>query len=306
MAQEDVSPPSRRWCFTIWSRDVWERLLDFEGLPEDVRFVFGQLEHGRGGRTHWQGYLELRRPQRRSWIKTWLRHEGVHCLPARGTSEQNVVYCSKEDGRDGGPWSFGTPGAGAGQRTDVEAAKDMLDDGASTIEIAEACFPTWIRYHKAFNIYSELRAARAGQEQREMPNVCVLWGRTGSGKSHRADLEAGDQAWWWSPPSSKGGPCWFDGYGGEPNVIFDDFDGDSIPLGLLLRLLDKYRLRLAIKGGFVTCQFKRVWITSNYSPESWYRSLDQDDDRRGALLRRLTHVHHMDVDWIPIHAANLY
>ena len=288
--------PSRRWCLTIADEDTWRALVDIDEhvWPEDVRFLIGQFELGDSGFEHFQAYLELVRPQRFSWIKNWLGDDTVHCEIAAGSAGQNIAYCSKEP-RIEGPWTYGEPSAGQGSRTDIDGVKDLIDAGFDDLAVAGTYFATWCRYHRGFDKYRQAVATRLSREGREPPVVTVFWGGSGTGKSHRAFAEASPGAWWFSPPTCKGGPCWFDGYEGQPDVVIDDFDGECIPLQLWLRLLDKWPLQLAVKGGFVPCQFQRIWITSNVKPEDWYAAVPPGTRRREAINRRLTHIHHLAV-----------
>lgn len=77
---------------------------------------------------------------------------------------------------------------------------------------------------------------------------------------------------------------WWDGYMGQENVIIDEFRG-TIDITHLLRWLDKYPVRVEVKGGSVPLCARRFWITSNLDPRMWYPELD--DDTKEALLRRL-------------------
>lgn len=292
-----AAAPSRRWCITIFDDDTWRALVDFEEhvWPDELRFLIGQYEAGEHGRGHFQAYLELFVPQRFSWIKHWLGDDQVHCESARGTAHENIAYCSKEEGRIEGPWSYGEPSAGQGHRTDISECKDLIDAGADDLTVAGTYFESWCRYERSFNKYRHALAVRALGGIRDRPEVRVFWGATGTGKSYAAFEAAGPLAWWFSPPSSKGGPVWWDGYDGQADIIIDDFDGEFIPIALMLRVLDRYPVQLAVKGGFVPCAFRRVWITSNIEPERWYGSLPEGDRRRAALERRLTEVTHRAV-----------
>ena len=197
-----------------------------------------------------------------------------------------------------GPWSYGEPARGQGERTDLSAAKAAIDAGHTDHEVAQQHFAVWCKHYRAFDRYRRTFALRALRD-RAHPEVRIFWGATSTGKSHRAFTEAAADAYWWSPPSHANGPLWFDGYEQQEDIIIDDFDGASIPISFLLRFLDRYPLLLPVKGGFAYNFFKRVFITSNLAPESWYPELAGTDRRRAALERRFTLVAHMSVVYNP-------
>jgi len=117
-----------------------------------------------------------------------------------------------------------------------------------------------------------------------MERTCyVFWGRSGTGKSRRAWEEAGMEAYCKDPRTK-----FWDGYGSEKNVVIDEFRG-GIDIAHLLRWLDRYPVRVEIKGSSKPLLCERIWITSNLSPREWYPGLDSDTAE--ALSRRLTVTH---------------
>ncbi len=79
---------------------------------------------------------------------------------------------------------------------------------------------------------------------------------------------------------------WWDGYTSQSVIIFDDFYG-QIKISYMLRLLDRYPLRLPIKGGFTWARWTHVFITSNEEPENWWAGAQIPDVVRAALDRRI-------------------
>ncbi len=111
----------------------------------------------------------------------------------------------------------------------------------------------------------------------------MYWGDTGSGKSHRAWEEAGDDAYSKDPLTK-----WWDGYQGQTNVVIDEFRG-VVAVSHLLRWFDKYPCSVETKGGKQPLCAKNIWITSNLAPTAWYPELDAESFR--ALERRLIITH---------------
>lgn len=107
----------------------------------------------------------------------------------------------------------------------------------------------------------------------------VYWGKTGTGKSRRAWDEAGLDAYCKDPRTK-----FWDGYTFEKNVVLDEFRG-GIDVAHLLRWLDRYPVRVEIKGSSRPFLAEKIWITSNISPVMWYPMLDEET--LAALMRRL-------------------
>jgi len=117
--------PARHWVFTDndeGSVAMWRDRLGGgqpgdagaagSNWPECVRYCTGQLEEGEQGlHRHLQGYLELSKPQRLSWLKAQLSGT-AHWEPRRGTREQARDYARKSDTRVEGPWEYGDWQAG--------------------------------------------------------------------------------------------------------------------------------------------------------------------------------------------------
>lgn len=133
--------------------------------------------------------------------------------------------------------------------------------------------------------YRTLRAISADFAQPVgMERACdVFWGSTGTGKSRRAWEEAGLAAY----PKDPRTKFWC-GYQGQEHVVLDEFRG-GIDIGHLLRWLDRYPVIVEVKGSSTCLNAKKVWITSNLSPEQWYP--DADAVTVAALMRRLNITH---------------
>lgn len=109
----------------------------------------------------------------------------------------------------------------------------------------------------------------------------MFHGLTGTGKSRCVYDMFGKDLWTFVDDKGQ----WFDGYSGQTSALLDDFDGKSIPLTFFLKILDRYPLRVPVKGNFVNWRPKRIFITSNVPPSAWYP--DSIPAHRDALSRRL-------------------
>lgn len=134
--------------------------LQVEGLPPGIRYVVCQLERAPATRRlHLQGYVQLRSPQRLSWLKKHFSHS-AHWERAYGSYEQNLEYCSKAETRVDGPWTFGEATT-QGKRKELEEVKELLDSGTKVAELpAAGHFSSWLRYRKGFDDYASMLTKR--------------------------------------------------------------------------------------------------------------------------------------------------
>ena len=86
-------------------------------------------------------------------------------------------------------------------------------------------------------------------------------------------------------PSSTSVQPWVDGYFGHEIVILDDYKG-TINFQVLMQMLDRYPMKMPIKGGFVEWCPRKVIITSNTDPLLWYLDINQYEGE--AFARRIT------------------
>ena len=282
---------SRGFVGTYFTHDSDEPELLLQQLGEltQCRGVVGQLERcPETGREHIQFYIELKSPRRLTYITRHL--PGAHLERRAGTSEQAREYCSKEDTRIDGPWEFGTFKTAQGARTDLDAVHEDLKQGMSLRDLSDTHFKTFLRYSRGIKEYLLLH-----QERRTWPmEVCVLWGRTGSGKTKEVyDRAAREDCGVFSLPQNDGGVPWFDGYNGEKILLIDDFYG-WLKVSWLLKLMDRYPMEVQTKGGSVQFTSKVIYFTSNVSVESWYDWEKFPSEVKAAFMRRITQRLHFN------------
>lgn len=103
---------------------------------EHARYISWQLEKGDNGTPHWQGYVELTKPQRIAALKKWL--PTAHFEVRRGTRDQARDYTRKSESREDGPWERGVwEAGGSGARNDLQSAAAAIKDGATKREVFE-------------------------------------------------------------------------------------------------------------------------------------------------------------------------
>lgn len=234
-------------------------------------------------------------------VKQLLQCPKMHLEGRLGTRDQARDYCMKEDTRCDGPWEYGVwSGKSQGRRTDLANACQLIKTGglAPLVEEHPEMFVKYSRGMKELDFM--YRQAVSKCADREVKTV-VLWGPTGTGKTKAAMSFGKSKTWYKLDMSASGSTLWWDGYQGEDVLIMDDFYG-WIPHGKLLNILDRYPLRLDVKGSHVWAAWKWVIITSNKEPSSWYL----EGSNFSALERRLTVVHHFEEEDLDFNIAELF
>ena len=109
------------------------------------------------------------------------------------------------------------------------------------------------------------------QERTQVPKVLWYYGETGAGKTRTAVAKCKEEYgedYWISNATGQ----WFDGYHGQKAVILDDIRSDTWSFSLLLRLTDRYKFRVPIKGGFVGWVPELIIITAPGNPREVYQN----------------------------------
>lgn len=250
-AEVKTKKSARNVCFTLNNYDE-EDVERMEKWENPSYLIFGK-EVGKNGTPHLQGYAEFKNSVKFVTLKNFM--PAIHWESRRGTAKQAADYCKK----DGLFFEKGEISK-QGERNDLEEIKEKIDNGASSLEIAEEHFGQWCRNYKAFEIYRNLKKA---QEPKILPKVIWLWGTTGTGKT-RAATE-----WKNNDYYIKDESLWQNGYNFQEKIIFDDYRG-GIQIGDMLRWTDRYKTQGQTKGNYTSINSKYIFITSEYSPSQIY------------------------------------
>lgn len=243
-------------------------LMGLEFKNDSIQYACWQVERGNGsdtgsGRVHVQAYVELKRGRSLEWLKRNV-HDG-HWEKRRGSQEQAIAYCTKDDTRieGGGPKTIGTPKA-QGARNDLVKVKDMLVERRPITEILEECPGSTIRYIGNIQKVKSL----LDKDRTEWPAVTWYCGPTGTGKTTRVLNYHGQDRVYVKNCANK----WWCGYDQNIHhaVLLDEFDWskDWCNLSFMLQLFNKTKLMVETKGGQVKFNSPFIYLTTNYHPDS--------------------------------------
>jgi len=274
---------SANWCFTL-NNPLSENEDDEPSSWDGVRYLVYQLEQGESETVHWQGYLTLEKKATLSAMKQL--NSRAHWESRKGTHNQARGYCMKEPRLDG-PYEIGTPPGKGGSGTAWQEIITSIKAGADDLTLMEL---NPHLYATCFRGITQIRTTLIPKRDWAM-NIVVYWGPPGTGKT-RAVKEACDATTaFWKDPGNK----WFDGYCGQETIIFDDFKCNWFSLGVLVRLLDRYPMRVETKGGSIQFAPKTIYITSQCHPSEWYKE-SATAHESAAILRRITTINYLGVD----------
>ena len=262
-------------------------------MPPKARYCVYQMEKGKDGKEHYQGYIEFNEAvsggQRTEWVKNFI--PGGHTEIKYASRDDARHYCMKPCSRDcnqppcveardvnngridwenSRPTEIGTYGdVKQGSRTDIEKVQDAIKEGATFKDICDINFGFAMAHSRSIKDYMSMFQVKRDWKT----EVKIIYGDSGTGKS-RYCRENYPNAYWLSKSSS--GNVWWNGYEGQDVVIIDDFYG-WIPFDYMLHLMDRYPMNGETKGGVINIIPKTIIITSNKPPCKWYAKVYEND-----------------------------
>ena len=240
---------SKSWIGTSY------RIEEF-AFPEGIAYgVYQKEKCPTTGRVHVQFFCQMTKRTRLSAMKKLF--PGDHLEIARSPVEARA-YCMKEETRVSSPVEVG--------KWKEEKSVDMVSavKRARVCDILEEQPQLW----RSARALMELRQLYSSP-RREMTRGYLFVGKTGCGKTRTANLIAefvGDSYW-------QDCSQWWNGYDGQDVVIVDEFRGQYEP-SFLLKLLDRYPMKVPFKGGYSNFSSKCVIFTSNLDLALMYDKID--------------------------------
>lgn len=236
-------------CFThhmtaISDLNNWLKITQESGLPSGCTYLVAQGEKGsETDKYHIQGYAEFKNQMGLDLIQRRLNIPNAHCESRHGTSAQASLYCKKQDTRVCEPIELGNMKK-QGERTDLAAIAESLKT-KSLKEVALENPTAFIRYNKGMLAYSNLVNP---PKLRANHMTYYIYGKSRCGKSAYARERWPDAYMCKDTPQG-----WFDQYMGEKTILIEEFRG-RIEETDMLQLIDGGKLRMPVKGGFVTIE----------------------------------------------------
>lgn len=263
---------TRNWTWTLNNYTDGDIKVWSEPDTQIRYMVFGRETCPTTGTPHLQGFVIFHNPKTFNQTKAFFG-DRFHIEKTQGTVPENIAYCTKDEDFV----EVGDRPQTQGARTDLLEIREMIKEGKTMEDIVEKC-----------TSYQGARMAEMCFKYERMPKPMkrtIKWyfGATGTGKTHDAVEEAGDD-FWISQRTLK----WWQGYNGQKVVIIDDFRKDFCTFHELLRILDKYPYYVEQKNGgrWLNAKTTTIIVTSCYPPEEVYPTREDI----GQLLRRIDEI----------------
>jgi len=256
-----MTTQGKNWCFTL-NNFTQDEESEFQVSHDVVTYIVYGKEKGDQQTPHLQGYLEFSKNVRMPAIKKLFKCNRIHLEKRIGTADQAAAYCKK----DGDVYERGT--ISKSRTVKIKEQKNKLlpfipiikEGGLQQLSNDANCNLSTLKHGQLWLSLNE--ASRKFEDPLE---VRWFWGETGTGKTYEAYQFA--MALGCEPYIRSGGGKFFDGYEGQRVAIFDDFREGDIPFNYLLRLCDKYPMRIEVKGGVRQWKPEFIFITSPQKPE---------------------------------------
>lgn len=288
--------PYRRWVFTL--NNPSGLLVPDAWASRKVTACVYSEEVGESGTHHLQGYIKFNDKVRMKWVKDTLG-EDPHVEIARGTDEECIAYCTKEDATHvGGPYWWPDEARVRAlkerARMDLYDMCEMVDAGKSMKDIYDADPAGYARNHRYLVAAKRARFGLADDAPlRERVRVLCVYGPPGIGKSTWVYTQITQKVF--CPAITETGTVWFDGYIGEEVLLLDDYKG-QLEYSIFNRIVDRWPYMAPVKGGFVSALWTTVVILTNVQPHAWYPPHRYPDEVRSAVFRRVGYGEWKDKD----------
>lgn len=191
-----------------------------------------------------------------------------HVKPMFGSVLENEAYCSKESEL----FELGDKPK-QGMRSDIKESVDLIVGGQLTPD--EICIEDPIFYHQYGRTLE--KAAAIGLRKRfrkKMTKGVWFWGESGSGKSHEAFKDYDPSTHYVKNLCED----WWDGYTGQPIVIFNEFRGNC-KFSELLDLVDKWPKTVKWRNReSVPFLAEKLIITCICKPKDCYKGIEDFED----------------------------
>lgn len=281
----------REWVYTInnYTDDDITKIREAK-----CRYHVWAPEVGDQGTRHIQGYIVFTDAKTRAAVskilpRAWLAPRSPKSSPQNARNYIMGPYSKngKEKPKNPNAIEVGTIPE-QGKRNDLTDFANAIKAGKRGRALSDDHMVVIAKYPRLEQrLINEDNFARACQQWRDgiAPEVHVYWGEPGTGKTRiAADKFDVENIFTLSFGDGCSGSIWWDGYQSQDIIVLDDYTGE-FNYRFLLRFLDRYPVRLQIKGGHTFRVATKIYITSNCRPEQWYRLEPYEP-----LRRRITSI----------------
>lgn len=272
--EESFNSSVREYCFTInnYTPEVYDAFM----AQKSIYKVCGK-EIGESGTPHMQCYIYYQDGKTFSALKKKFPTAHIGVRYKFSSAERASKYCKKD-----GDYEEEGKLPKQGKRTDIDEVRDMVVQGRTMRDI--------VLQAKSYQSVKMAEVVLKYHEKKRSwrPDIYWFWGPTSCGKTHYAVNNFPDVH------MSMTGTKWWEGYDGHKTVVIDDFREGDYSYHYLLRLFDKYELRVENKGGSRQMLAKNIVITSPYPPDQTFLHLGPKE-MLDQLVSRIKEIKHFDV-----------
>lgn len=259
---------------------------------KDLRYFIFQVEKGSLKETE-HIHLMLDFPPKKRKTFNFIKNlfPRAHIEEKKGTKEELRDYCSKEETRLCGPYSWGK-WVSQGQREDISKIVDLVKEGFSNYQLIEEGFKSQVllNSNKIDNVRQIFLEEKYKKEFRKL-DVTYIWGTPGSGKSRYVMETYGFENVY---RVTNYGKNMFDGYAGQDVIVFEEFRSQP-SIVEMLNFLDGYPLMLPCRFKDKVACYTKVYIISNIPFEMQYKGYQVGEKTTfNALARRITKIVNFD------------
>lgn len=240
-----------------------------------------QLEVGKSGTPHYQGYIRWKNDKTGRIVRKLCPHVGKWDI-RKGSHEQARHYCMKPvtgcacehccsdppPERLEGPWEVGTPPT-PGVNPRLTGFHQACKAGASVHYLYEEYPDMMLKFPSS----GDRMRNHYAKKRTWLTELVVVWGGQGTGKSTYVRTRWPD-AYWGILFKSKESP-WFQGYEGQDVVVVDEFRGQFSQTDFK-QYIDHTDVTVNIKNSSGPFLAKILVIISNHNPETDWWISDRD------------------------------
>ena len=278
----------RNYILTVNNpKETDEEFFNYLKSLEHLKYCIFQREKGEEtGTEHFQVYIEFTIGKKFDVMKK--NFPTAHIEMRQGSKTQARDYCSKADTRISTTvYEFGEF-AEEKERTDLNDIIQLIENGASDMEIKDAFPSQYFRYSKHIQQYRQTYLEDKYKKVFRTLEVNYIFGSAGIGKTRYVMEKYGFENVYRVTDYILDP---FYSYKNEDVIVFEEFRS-SIKIEEVLNYLDGYPLMLASRYHNKVACYTKVYIVTNLPLYKQYENLKTvHPDSWNAFLRRITNVY---------------